>query len=286
MDTTLAHPCRSAWNGRRARCSALVFVLASLAAPQTLRAQALRGVVIDDDNGTPVASATVRLVVRGELDRGTETDAQGRFLFTLHTAGDYGLEVSRVGYTTTRSQSVRVEDRDTVSIEFRILPDAVVLSPITVTARSLRGRDTFERRRTEWGRGVFLDQTYITLLEPDHPAEALDGIEDVDLRWVWGATHSGMGRLLPTVRSVRGRGCMLYMVDFVPVQADLLNGASGWSSYILDNLQGRDVVAVEVYRSVLEVPQELQRYTYTLNPTGGAGQVHCGLVVFWTRAGW
>jgi hypothetical protein len=92
---------------------------------------------------------------------------------------------------------------------------------------------------------------------------------------------------MPWLRSVRGRGCMLYMVDWVPVRpADPSAPGGDWGGYQLGLLDEQDLVAVEVYRSVLEVPRELQRYTYSLSPTGGPGLVHCGLVLFWTRQGW
>jgi hypothetical protein len=51
-------------------------------------------------------------------------------------------------------------------------------------------------------------------------------------------------------------------------------------------LEPEDIQAVEVYRSILEVPRELQRYTYVPSRRGGMGLVNCGLVIFWTRQGW
>jgi hypothetical protein len=260
--------------------------VALLALPTPGAAQVVRGVVVDDTNLSPVSAAMVRLVVGEELATGRETDGQGRFRLPVPTAGEYRLEVSRLGYETTRSQPFRVEMGDTVSVEFRILPDAVLMAPLTVTARSRRGRDAFERRRSEWGRGVFLDRMRIDSIAPRHPADVLKGIEDLDLRWEWGANAIGSVGVLPTLRSVRGRGCMLYMVDWVPVRAEREMVPNDWAGYQLGMLEERDLVAVEVYRSVLEVPAELQRYTYTLSPTGGPGLVHCGLVLFWTRQGW
>jgi hypothetical protein len=109
-------------------------------------AQAVRGVVVDDQSLTRVSTATVRLVQDGKLGRGTETDAQGRFFLVLPGDGAYRLEVSRLGYETTRSQMFDVERHDTVSVEFRIAPHAVLLDPIVVTARSRRGRNVFEER--------------------------------------------------------------------------------------------------------------------------------------------
>lgn len=260
--------------------------LATLSAPTAVFAQAVRGVVVDDTNLAPVSAAMVRLVVGEELREGRETDAAGRFLMPLPGAGDFQLEVSRLGYRTARSQTFRVEGLDTVTVEFRIAPDAVLLDPITVTARSRLGRNLFERRRTEWGRGVFLDRRSIDSIAPSRPADVLEGVEDVVVRYEFGATGSGFMDLLPTVRSVRGRGCVLFMVDLVPVRSLQEEETSDWAGYQLGLLEPDDIMAVEVYRSIREVPSELQRYTYVPRRDGGIGLVNCGLVVFWTRQGW
>ena len=106
-------------------------------------------------------------------------------------------------------------------------------------------------------------------------------------------SSSGFYGPVPSVRSVLGRGCILYMVDFVPVHAE--PWADGdWSGYQLSSLMGKDLVAVEVYRSVLETPPELRKHTDQFRPVwnersmgvGYQESIHCGLVVFWTRAGW
>lgn len=261
-------------------------VLAAGASPHHARAQAVRGVVIDDTNQQPVVSAMVRLVVGDELRDGRETDGAGRFLLPVPGEGEYRLEVARLGYETARSQPFHVSLSDTVAVEFRIAPDAVLLAPITVTARSRLGRHLFERRRSEWGRGVFLDRRAIDSLAPTRSADVLAGVEDVVVRWDIGTTSSGFRDLIPNVWSVRGRGCVLYMVDFVPVRSLTEDGTSDWSGYQLGMLDPDDIEAVEVYRSVLEVPPELRRYTYVPSRKGGMGLANCGLVVFWTRQGW
>lgn len=256
-------------------------------------AQAIRGIVVDDTSLTRVPGATVRLVQGGETGRGTETDAEGEFFLPLPGWGEYRLEVGRIGYQTALSQVLDLQPGDTLSVEFRVRPDAVLLAPLTIVGHSRRGRSAFERRLMEWNRGIFLSPQQIDSIAPDHPAEALRGLENVHVRWGWGVYSSGMPGPVPEIRSVLGRGCLLYMVDFVPVQAE--PWAEGdWAGYQLSSLEGRDIVAVEVYRSVLEVPPELRRYTDQLRPTWGSGsrgiryeeKIHCGLVVFWTRAGW
>ncbi|MFH1765322.1 MAG: hypothetical protein ABIF09_14125, partial [Gemmatimonadota bacterium] len=62
-----------------------------------------------------------------------------------------------------------------------------------------------------------------------------------------------------------------------------------WEDTILEYLKGKDIVAVEFYRSIGEVPPELKDYAYLDWDLSGRGWVspvsNCGLVIFWTRAG-
>jgi len=250
-------------------------------------------VVVDDIylSGGPASSG--RLVRDGQAGRGTLTDNEGGFFLPVPEVGVYHLEVSGLGYETVLSQLLTVERGDTLSVEFRVRPDAVLLDPITVVGRTRQGRSAFQRRSVDWNRGFFLTPAMVDSIAPDHPAETLKGLKSVDVRWGWGQNSTGGYGRMPSVRSVLGRGCILYMVDFVPVQAEPW-AAGDWAGYQLSSLMGEDIVAVEVYRSVLETPPELRRYTDQFRPIwnersmGVSYQesIHCGLVVFWTRAGW
>jgi hypothetical protein len=250
-------------------------------------------VVVDDNTLTPVPGAMVRLVRDDEPRTGTETDDEGRFLLPVEAGVEYRLQVGRLGYETALSRSLAVEAGDTLSVEFRVLPDAVLLDPITIVAHSRRGRDAFDHRRVEWDRGFFISPSMVDSISPRYPAELLKGLDKVDVRWGWGVSSTGMPGPMPSVRTVLGRGCMLYMVDFVPVRPE--PWADGdWAGYQLSSLTGDDIVAAEVYRSVLEVPPELRQYTdqsltvWSLQSYRPLQQdkIHCGLTVFWTRAGW
>jgi hypothetical protein len=295
MSSTVCPRAMSRRCSRARRLAVCLTMLASLLAlaPAPVAPQAIAGVVVDDRTLEPVPGALVRLVIQGWLDRATETDSIGRFFLSTPREDQYQLEVSRMGYQTTRSQRVLVAAGDTVSVEFRVLPDAILMDPIMVTGYTRRGRNAFDRRRQEWGRGLFLTPAQIDSIAPEHPAHALEGLEKVHVQWGWGPTPSGGSGPMPSVRGLLGRGCLLYMVDFVPVRPEPF--APGiWSGYQLGSLLGKDIVAVEVYRSVSEVPPELYRFSNqvrTIFSEGGPGVryqyfFNCGLVVFWTRAGW
>jgi hypothetical protein len=286
--TRLVRGPRPSWS-----CLQLLWLI-GWAVPAPAFAQAIRGVVLDDQNLAPVSGASVRLLAGETVILGREADALGRFFLPVPEDGRYLLEVARLGYVTARSQPVRVEQGDTVDVEFRVLPDALLLDPITVMGRSNRGRNLFERRRTEWGRGVFLGPEAIDSIAPRHPAEVFRAVDDVYVLWGFGELGSGGVGRLPSVRSTKGRGCLLYMVDRVPVRVEpWVDFMQPWAGSQLAAVVGEDVVAVEVYRSIREVPPDLARYTHEMrmDPIQGGrvafrDRVNCGLVVFWTGAGW
>ena len=89
-----------------------------------------------DWDSTRVPAASVRLVRDGVAGLGTQTDDKGDFFLPVPESGVFQLEVSRLGYGTSLSQPVAEEEGDTVTVEFRVRPDAVVLDPITVVGRS------------------------------------------------------------------------------------------------------------------------------------------------------
>lgn len=253
--------------------------LALVVGVRSTTAQAVRGVVVDDQNLAHIATATVRIVKDDTPGEGTETDGTGRFLLALPGKGVYRLEVTRLGYRTTRSQAFTVEKGDTVSVEFRVAPDAVLVDPITVTAHSKRGRNLFERHREEWGKGVFLTPQQIDSMRLSAPADVFRKMDHVRLTWRMGDRPDGGRVLIPSVASQEGTGCLLYMVNRVFVQPTPWDNGP-WTNYQLGGMLPREVAAVEVYRSVSEVPKELRRYTHQ------GRKVNCGLVIFWTRSAW
>lgn len=276
----------------RLRLSDLVLALSllPLTGPVPVSAQrgAFEGYLVDDSNLQPVPDAQITLV-DGERRLATVTsDSVGAFLLPVPWGGqEFQVEARRIGYTTTLSQAVRVGVGDTLSVEFRILPDAVVLDPITVTARGNQGRFQFERRREEWGRGIFLDPDDIRAMNLTHVAEVLDDQEKIFFRWTWGGGIDGFGGRYPEIRTFLGRGCMTYSIDgraiWEPPPGHPDADVNPWLRWPLRDLRAEDVVAVEIYRSTNESAPDVWKLGVSRNPDRiGA----CGVTVFWTRFGW
>jgi hypothetical protein len=267
-------------------------IVVAAACPVRASGQVVQGVVVDDQTLARVAGVTVHLVISGSLAENRVTDDDGRFLIPVPRRGEYQLEVAGFGYRTARSQSFRVEANDTLSVEFRVLPDAILLEPLTVTGRSNLGRHVFERRRTEWGEGIFLTPAQIDSIAPRHPADVFRKMDKVLLRWGAERLNDSHGSwAVPSISSQLGRGCLVYMVNNVLVSPR----RNPWTGYQLSGLTPSDVVAVEVYRSAREVPPGLRRQThqswFTPNETPGRPATleqitNCGIVVIWTNHGW
>lgn len=259
-----------------------ILLLAALLAALPLQAQEqqlILGRVLDDLTGQTVPQAQVALLQGRERIQAVSADESGGFILITSLVGEVTVEVQALGYQTA-SQSLTLRPEDRLTVTLRISPEAIVLDPLVVTHRSNRGRHLFDARRQEWGRGIFLGPDRIALMDVTHPGQFLKDQHDVRVGWGMGRTSSGGAEVVPNIRTYRGTGCVKYMVDLLPVRPSPLDdGASVWTIYPLDGLRPEDIQAVEVYRYVGEAPPEIRRHAMW-------DEALCGLVVFWTRAGW
>ncbi len=95
------------------------------------------GLVLDATNGLPLVAAAVRLI---ELERRTDTHADGRFSFAAVPAGDYTLLVQRIGYRAHR-QSIMVGDDRNTELTIRLVATPLELPGIVVTG-TLRAQES------------------------------------------------------------------------------------------------------------------------------------------------
>lgn len=268
-------------------------VLALTVAAGPLHAQAIRGRVIDDQSLEVVQGVTVALFYEDEQVTRTITDDDGQFFMALPIPGAYHLEAERLGYSTSVSQSFPVGRGDTVTVEFRIDPEAILLDPLLVVAHS-GARGLFYGRKEEWGRGIFIEPEALDSIQPQHPADVLRNQEDLFLSWTFSTdcakAQGGDGSLycgpVPIVRNLVGSGCMQYMINNLPIRRTRMPWETGspWKWFPLNHLRGYDIVAVEVYREIAEVPLDLRKWTDRDEDLGGVGL--CGLTNFWTREVW
>lgn len=215
----------------------------------------------------------------------TLSDSSGGFWLQAPAPGTYSVAAQRVGYRDTRSSPIDLALGDTLTVEFRVLPQAILLEPMLVTATSRSGQAQFNLRMAR-GEGQFLTRDRLDALELWHPAQAFREVEGFHLRWGWGQLESGAMGVTPQVRSRRGSGCVGYLVDGVVAGSRFRSerGRNPWTMYPLDMLSEGEIMGIEFYRYVGEVPEELRHAARDALSAQGADL--CGLVVIWTRAAW
>jgi hypothetical protein len=219
-----------------------------------------------------IEGATLTVLLHSSPISRVLTDTAGWFSLTLPDSGTYQLEAQRLGYATTRSQPLFVNRYDTLTVEFRVQAEAVALAPLVVTGRSPTGWSQFYGRMSDWGRGIFMTPEMVDSINPRHPADVFRGQEETMLTWRWGLRSA-----IPSVRTFLGRGCVAYMLDRKLMEPRFWG--SIWEDSPLGWVTGKEVVAVEYYRYIGEVPPELRQLA-------DVDDHMCGLVVFWTAAGW
>jgi hypothetical protein len=216
----------------------------------------VNGVVVELETGVAVLGATVRLRHEsGSPARAGMSDQVGRFSFAGLDAGRYHLAVERIGYRVTES-TMDVAGRE-VSVQIRLVPEAIELEGVVVVARSSprfdRSMEGFERRRQE--------NLYVARYIPR---------EEIEARMSMYASLLLLGiprvQLIPQPlggHGIRIRGCQpILFVDGIPYR-----GAE------LDHLvRPEEIEGIEVYTQVM--PAEFSGMS--------SG---CGAIVVWTRRG-
>lgn len=134
-----------------------LLLLATAVQAQTVAT--LTGTVIDDA-GQPVASANVFLA---GTQRGTATDAQGRYRLTNVPLGAHRLVASSIGYTTGAEDLVLRRAGEEKRVDFRLKRSEVALGEVTVESeRDEKWQQRYERfRRRFLGESVNAAQTEI-----------------------------------------------------------------------------------------------------------------------------
>ena len=91
----------------------------------------LKGRVTDLDSKEPILFATVVLYQEGKLLYGVETDFDGFFQFANIDPGEYDLEVSYVGYQSSRVETVKVTENETVILNVQ-LEEGIVTEEVVI----------------------------------------------------------------------------------------------------------------------------------------------------------
>lgn len=239
----------------------LLLTLALLGPVPLLSAQSsLAGVVRDSATGAPIPNAEILINI---MNRREVADAEGRFAMYTLPGGRHLILVRAIGYRA-QGFAVNLAARGTTRVEFVLSAEAQELDSVVVTERpSTRGLGSFgyeafeERRRTRGG-GIFIDSVDM------RRNDVLD-LTGVLRRMNVPMNQYGtavVGRA--AVRSFRqgNMDCPVAVyVDGIRIPL-----------FRLRDYSASGIQAIEVYRSVAQVPPQYDRLDQ-----------ECGVMLIWTR---
>lgn len=222
-----------------------------------LQAQILAGTLLEAEGKTALAGGALYLLDKDSaVVARVQSDSAGAFSFTVPRRAAYRLRADALGYRQGVSPPLTIGQLDTVTVEFSLAREAVVLEPLVVKARNRRitaAARRFYDRADDKGFGTFITRDQI---EKSHPMNTTDLFSRIP-----GVTTSPM--MGGNSVTVRGNCRPTLYVDGV-----LVNGYRS----IDDLARPMELEGVEVYRSAYQAPVEF---------TGlRAG---CAVVLLWTR---
>ncbi len=101
--------------------------------PAPAAAQTISGTVVDPTTTEPVPDAAVRVLEPGGDPRAqTVTDTLGRFALEVDERQRFYLEVSRLGYLTTRSMLLEIGEESSPPLTIELEPEPVALRGLEV----------------------------------------------------------------------------------------------------------------------------------------------------------
>jgi hypothetical protein len=253
----------------RVQTGLILTTLALLASARPIAAQSIVGHVIADVTDEPVVAATVQLLDSYRNVRMVvTTDTSGRFVLRPRSAGSYHLRVQSIGYKSTTTPAVAVDFADELLVRIVLSPDVVLLAPLEIHARSrplLREMTMqgFEERR-QLGLGVAITRETIERRQASAVTDLLRMVPSV--RVVQRENGSSDVVIPGAARQIFGGQCR--------VQIYLDGRKYRWDATALDLISTWDVEAIEVFRSLAELPAEMA------DP-----EARCGAIAVWTRRG-
>jgi len=266
----------------------LSFPIAKPAPSAAQEPATVAGVVLEDGSEIPIGSAEIHLLdTVGRIRARATASGEGFFLLEFRPTHEawYRLRAQRIGYNSATSPRFRIAPSERVDTEIRLLIDAVLVTPLTVTARRRTaghpGLEAFHFRASRGVGGHFITRQDITERQPFYLSDILSSVPGLRL----GPSQGGGGRMVYFSRAnPREGGCapQIFLDGRLMNQRVLsqVPGARvGTTSYRTDTAVRIDefvsvmsVEGVEVYPGMASIPPEF----YTPD-------ARCGVIAIWTR---
>lgn len=236
-----------------------------LLAPAAVRAQQIRGVVVEDMTDTPIPGVTVELLAEDSTIRASAVTAStGWFQLPTGSAGRFLLRTSHPVFTAGALLEVVVQQREIVTIVLRMSGGAIPLEPLVVTARSHDRLSGFRERAQRSGFGRYITREQIDERPAARPSDLLRMVPEVRIELV--RDPSGVFTSNAVLMRSFGELCApaIYL-DGMPIPQDF--------GFDIDDLISTELIeGVEIYRSYVGAPLEFHLPQNT-----------CGVIAFWSR---
>lgn len=236
------------------------------------------GRVIDDVTERPLSDAVV--VIRshdGWHIARTETGPSGTFEFEVRRrVGAVRLDVQRLSFRDNTTPVLHFDGRSFFQVEVRLDPEAILVAPLEVIARSEVDRspllDNF-RRRLRTGQGIYITRDVV---EQRNPMQVTDLLRDVPGLRVT-STGTGVRPKVETSRSAQYANLPNGCDTQIFVDGFLMNPrrAGATADFRIDDaVTPMAIEGIEIYRGLSSVPAEF------LTP-----DAQCGVIAIWTKRG-
>jgi len=243
--------------------------------------QVLMGQVLEGTSGRPISDARLTLLHPDSRALGDPvlSDENGRFMLSAPGPGEYYLRAEKLGYLAIVDGIFAfdaVEGRLNVSVY--MAPQPVDLAGIEARVemrrirRNLRVAGFYDR--ADAGFGIFVGpeeiKSRLTINVSDY-LRRVPGIRFRDGRVLF--------RSRPDPRSIGDGLCepTVYLDGVQLINGSLTPGGAASGQGLDDRVRPEEVVGIEVYRRLTEIPMEY----YVNRPD----QAFCGVLVVWTESG-
>lgn len=250
---------------RRTRPLTLLAFAAALTDP--LPAQSVRGRLIEDGSDKSIAGASLRMLDEtNNVVARTVTDSTGGFLLEARAAGRYKLAVDAEGYRGTVTPAFSLEEGTQIIVRYTLSPTVILLAPLEITARSrplISGMTMqgFNERRAK-GQGFAITREQIDQRHARLVSDLLRMVPGVRVEWRFGGSRI---TVTGSSRAARGNCAVRVLLDGIEFR---------WGSTTIDDIPTFDIEAIEVFRSIAELPPEM-----------AGPESSCGVIAIWTRRG-
>ncbi len=268
--------------------------------PPGIAAQSIQGRLLDMVTNEAIESGILTLINEdGERVVSVQTDASGQYLLRAPEAGVYYIEARRLGYRSWIDGPVELGQGDDWRTAFHLRPAPVTMDPVEVSAPAVARRNFlrrvgfYERQRASFGH--FMTREVIEKRRGARVSDVLSLAPGVRLI----PTGEGIARMDVQLRGSQlsnGSLCRprVYVDGIIAIRGDARPRGVGTApnadateidqfappprtEYNIDDLvDPDDIEAIEIYRSVAQIPVRF----------GGASLgTQCGVIAIWTRRG-